>query len=454
MMTNQPKQCQKQKPSQSNITLLEMPSDNLWSEEVEQACIGSVLIGPESYYMVARLVADGQAFYLLRHQWIWKAIKHLVGNEMAVDMVTISHQLESTGQLGDIGGPLYLTQLSTNTPTSVHAETYARMVQRLYTKRQMIALGNDIKGAMDTEDSMERILARVQSKIDNTMDILSQQVIMTMADHNHDHFDASEKAREKGEILRGVPTGIPAITELIEALFPATYVVGARVHEGKTITLTTMALNAVLEDFSVAFFNCADGDLQTVLNTFYGMESGLPPAMIERRTWNDAQYQKYMDCLGRMNKLKLFITHKNGITPRDIWAQAQIIQRSHGLDMIIIDYIQEMGIDPDVRVRNEREKLMYISKALKDIRKKFNIPVVYGAQIRLDGNDDKPPRIENAQESRNIIQNADVGIALWHKIKHMPELVISVQKNKKGNHMKGQRKVGFSSVTGRLNSKL
>lgn len=456
MATQPQKQSRQSKPRNDPKVLAPFDESVIYSEEIERACMGAVLTNPNHYYKVARIIDDGRAFYFNRYEMIWAAIRHLVDNELAVDVQTISYRLRDLGQLEDIGGPAILTQMISETPTSTHAETYARLIQRLYSKRQMLSLAREIKVAVNYDPdqySLEQILSKIINKVDATMDNISKRVVMTMSDHGHDHLTVAEEARAKGDVLRPILSGIPGMDDLIEGFFPATYLVGARVHEGKTITLSTIALNAALADKSVMFINCADGDLNTVLATFYGMESGLPPAMIERRTYNDKQYSKYVECLARMDKLRLFIEHQNGVTPRDIWTKASIIQRVHGLDMIVIDYIQEMGVDQDVKVRNEREKLIYISSALKDIRKKFNVPVIYGAQIRLDGDHDKQPRVENAQESRNIIQNADVGIALWHKRKNFNELILSVQKNKKGNHRKGKNTIGFSGVTGRVAAK-
>ncbi len=460
-MTDQPqKEIRQARPHNTPKVLTPFNDSVIYNEETERACIGAVLTSPKHYHKVSRIVDDGRAFFFIKYEMIWAAIKYLVDNDLAVDIVTVSDQLYTT--LGEqetmkqIGAPAILTQMISETPTSAHAEIYARLVQRLHSKRLILSLATEIKEAVHydpDEYSLEQILSKIITKVDNTMENISKRVVMTMSDHGHEHLSAAEDARAKGEVLRPILSGIPGMDGLIEGFYPATYLIGARVHEGKTITLSTIALNAALADKSVLFFNCADGDMDTLLATFYGMESGLPPAMIERRTYNDKQYSEYVKCLARMDKLRLFIEHQNGLTPRDIWTKASIIHQVHGLDMIVIDYIQEMGVDSDVRTRNERERLIYISHSLKEIRKKFNIPVVYGAQIRLDGDHDKQPRVENAQESRNIIQNADVGIALWHEKKHFNELEISVQKNKKGNHRKGTATIGFSGITGRVAAK-
>jgi replicative DNA helicase len=450
-------QSQKQtRQAKTNLKILEPFSGiDVSSEELERATIGAVLSNPYAYHKVARLVNDGEGFFFLKHQYIWDAIRYLADNEMGIDVVTISHRLQDVGQLKDVGGPAILTQLLAETPNANHAETYARMVQRLYSKRMILSLATEIKSSVTegAEASLEKILSRIGGCVDSTIERISKNVIMTMADHSHDHLTASEEALSKGITLQGVQAGIPALDNMLGGFYPATYLFGARTHEGKTITLSTIALNAAQAGKSVLFINNADGDLDTVLATFYGMESGLSPMMIERRTWNRQQYSKYVDCVLRMKELRLFIIHQNQITPRDVWTQANIIQRTHGLDMIVIDYIQEMGVDKDVRVRDMREKMIYVSSALKDIRKKFNIPVLYGAQIRLSDDHSKQPRIEDAQESKNIIQNADVGIALWHKDKIRNELKVSIQKNKKGDHRKDDSVMGFSSVTGRISHK-
>jgi len=444
---NQKQQTSQATKNSSTIKMVQPQIDYLFDENNERACIGAVLTHPGHFDKINRIVDGGEAFFSLTHRTLWDVIKYLADNKMDIDTVTVSTRLQLLGKIKEIP-PNLLTQMIRETPSSVHAETYARSVQEYHSKRQMLSLASDIKAAVETEPSIERIAAKIQSRIDKTMDSVSKRIIMTMADYNHDQLDASEKARKSGEVVTSIKTGIPGMDNILDGLFPGTYVLGARTHDGKTITLSTIAINAAIAGKKVLFVNTADGDDQTVLATLQGMECGLPPQMILRKTWNDKQYQTYLDMLSRTSKWNMFIKHKLQMTPRELWTEAKIISRTYGLDMIVVDYIQRMSVPSDVKVRDERQKMIYISAAMNEIKKEFNVPVLYGAQLLVMG-EDVQPLIAHTQESKNIIQDVDVAMTIWHKQRNVPELTINIEKNKI-NHTKGTFLAGFSTTTGRV----
>jgi replicative DNA helicase len=449
-MNYQKKTNQQAKQNAPKVLQPDLQAHELWDETTEQACIGAVLTNPNAYYKIARIVNDGKAFYLLRHQWIWEAMKYLAEHELDIDNVSLSHRLNDTGQLKDIGGPAYLTQLVSNIPTSSHAETYARMVQSIYSRRLIVSLGEEIKAAgMSPEEiSLERILSKVSSQVDTTMDNVSKNIVMTMADYSHERLDAAEKDFTSGKVLVPIKSGITGLDGVIDGFLPGTYQFGARTHDGKTITLASIALNVAQMGKKVLYINCADGDERDVLSMFESMESGLHTQMVLRRNFNQQQFSSYSECLRRMAGLGLFIKHQIGITARDIWAHANIIQRTYGLDMIVIDYIQRMTVDKDVRVSSKTEALAYTSSAINQIRKKFDIPILFGAQLNEYDNDVEP-RLIHTMWSKDVIKDVDVGITSWHQNRAINELIFNVEKNKK-THSKRKFRAGFSNVTGRV----
>lgn len=445
-----------QQPQPMKVITPNLDTHEYWDEATEKACLGSVLTNTNHYYKVSRIIDDGKAFYLLRHQKIWAVIKDMIEHELAVDMTTLSYKLIDTygnQGFGDLGGPAYLTQLISETPTARHSETYARLVQTLYYKRKLLKLTEDIQTEIkkhDNDVTFERVLSRIITTANNTMKDVSSSVIITMAERGHDHLDASEKALQNNEVIKGIDTGIPALRELIGNLYPGTLILGARRHNGKTITLQTIALNAALEKLSVLYCNVADGDEYKLLASFYGMDSGLPPEMIRRRSWNPQQYSKYVDSVNKLSRCKLFIEHKIGMNPREMWVKANIIQNSHGLDLIVVDYIQRVGIPKDVQYTNTKDKIDYASNAMNEIASHFNVPVLYGAQLLRQPNPETDkPRLDQAKGSGNLEEDADVGITLWQKNPSVPEIIMSVEKNRE-THYKGQSTTGFSDTTGRV----
>jgi replicative DNA helicase len=445
-MTQQNRKAQHNKPS--NVTVLKPDENILFSEDMEKACLGALLIHTKHYHKLAVILDDGKAFGMVRHQYIWDAIRHLVDNEMDVDPVTISEVLQGAGRLADIGGPAYLTQLIRDTPSSVHAETYARMIGRLYSKRQILALADSIKQAAYQDVSLEDILATIQNKTDKTYESISKRIIPTMHDYSDRHLDTTNQLLATGKKIVGIKTMIPGLDDILDGLYPKSYMVCARTGEGKTITLQTIALNAALQGFKILYINTADGNEESVFNDFLSKISGIHHLTLSNRSWNAKQKPDYLQGLSKMSSLPIYMDHVAGLTPKQLAGRAQIVKNAHGLDMIIVDYIQRMGLPPEglKQYPTERVQYSYYSKSMNSIVKKFRVPVLFGAQLLLTESDTKPT-LSQVKGSKNMKEDVDCGIVVWQPDEQVNEVVIRVGKNRI-NNIKDSFRVKFDNRTG------
>src|SRR5262245_35003809 len=126
-------------------------TDQLWgstqapfSQEAEEAALGAILASPNAYFAVAAFLKPDD-FFILRHRYIWEAMNRLNDRSEPIEYLTVAQELKDAGHLAEIGGPAYLTQLINNTPTSVHAEVYGRLVERAATRRRLMAASDEIK---------------------------------------------------------------------------------------------------------------------------------------------------------------------------------------------------------------------------------------------------------------------------------------------------------------------
>lgn len=122
------------------------------SREAEEAVIGAILINPEAYYDVAQFLV-GDDFYIHRHRWIWDAFTRLQEQRTPIDFLTVTEELDQMGQLGEVGGPAYLTVLVNNVPTSLHAEAYGHVVEETAVRRRMLDAANQIAKMAYKEDT-------------------------------------------------------------------------------------------------------------------------------------------------------------------------------------------------------------------------------------------------------------------------------------------------------------
>ena len=113
------------------------------SREAEEAVLGSVLINPDSYFEISQVI-NPEDFYIIRNQWIWRSFMRLHDRKMPIDILTVSEDLQEQGQLGEVGGQAYLLALVNQTPTSLHAQAYAQIVEQTAIRRRMLASANEM----------------------------------------------------------------------------------------------------------------------------------------------------------------------------------------------------------------------------------------------------------------------------------------------------------------------
>ena len=129
-----------------------------YSREAEEAVVGSVLINPDSYLDISEIIEPND-FYIIRNQWIWNAFARLHDRRISIDMVTVSNDLEEQGQFAEIGGMPYLLSLVNQTPSSLHGEDYAQIVEQTAIRRRMLASANEMaKLAYDQGKEIKTVL--------------------------------------------------------------------------------------------------------------------------------------------------------------------------------------------------------------------------------------------------------------------------------------------------------
>ena len=137
------------------------------NREAEEAVVGAVLINPEAYSDLAQFL-QADDFYIVRHRWIWEAFAHLHEKLIPLDFLTVTEELQSAGQMAEIGGPAYLTALLNQVPTSLHAETYGRMVEANAIRRRMLTIANKIATlAYNERETVPVILAEMAQQVES-----------------------------------------------------------------------------------------------------------------------------------------------------------------------------------------------------------------------------------------------------------------------------------------------
>jgi replicative DNA helicase len=198
-------------PGPRPITSLVPP----YSEEAEEAVLGSVLVNPEAFLTVASFLKS-EDFYLIRHAYIWGALERLSSRNEPIDYLTLVQELKDMGWLNDIGGPGYITRLVNNTPTSMHAEFYGRIVERTALRRRLMATADEIKAlALDETMDIDSVVNTAETRLFSVTDRQLKREFVPMHDAVSEYFDRIEHLMQHQTVSLGVPSGFKKLDELL-----------------------------------------------------------------------------------------------------------------------------------------------------------------------------------------------------------------------------------------------
>jgi replicative DNA helicase len=390
----------------------------LYSREAEEAVIGSILINPEAYYDVAPfLKADD--FYIHRHQWIWEAFLRLHEQRVPLDILTISEELNQLGQLGEVGGPAYLTALINNVPTSLHAEAYGHIVEENAVRRKMLAAANDIArlayqesaGIDDVMDGAEKAVFGVSERR-LTRDLQPIQQVLS------EYYDRIGQLASRGDEIFGVPTGFIDLDRLLMGLQPSDFIIIAgRPGMGKTAFMLSAAKNAAqTHKKHVAIFSLEMSNEQLV-QRLISQETGIDSQRLRTGKLSEDEWPLFTHAIEVLSDTRVFLDDTPALTPLQLRTKSRRLHLEFGLDLIVVDYLQLMSSGS--RSENRVQEVSYISRNMKVLARELNVPVLAAAQLSraVEQRADKEPQLSDLRESGSLEQDADIVMFI-----HRPEM--------------------------------
>lgn len=216
-------------------------TESPYSQEAEEAVIGAVLINPNSFLTVAAFLRP-EDFFFLRHAYIWESMTRLHDRKDPIDPVTVAEELSNMGKLEDTGGAAYLTHLIANTPTSVHAEVYGRLVERTAVRRRLIVAADEIKAlAADESQALEQITISAETALFQVTDRQLKREFVSMDEAVNEYFDRIEHLMQHQQESMGLPTGFRDMDQLLGGFQKSDLLIFAgRPGMGKCVTGDTL----------------------------------------------------------------------------------------------------------------------------------------------------------------------------------------------------------------------
>jgi replicative DNA helicase len=359
-------------------------------------------------------------FFLDSHQRIFKAIWGMAEEGQAVDQITVATALDSSGELGSIGGRAYLAFLTEDIPRGFNVESYVKIVKDKSVLRQIISMCKS--GAMEAADQSLGA-PEVLTLIEDQIRTLSHQA--TVGDFSTP-VDIVKESSSIEEFLSGgspqgtIPTGY-AIDKMTNFFKPSQLIIlAARPSMGKTAWALNIAANDVIRfDKSVGILSL-EMDKASLLRRMVQSESRIPKhrfiaglSDMERRRANEA-LEMLMDS-------KLHIEDTAFQTFQDIRSKARRLQQEKGLDFLIIDYLGLM--EPPGKSENRTQEVSAMSRGLKGLAKELGIPVLALAQLNreCEKRADKRPMLSDLRDSGSIEQDADIVAFIYRQEVYEPK---------------------------------
>ena len=384
------------------------------SIEAEEAVIGAILINPDSYYIVAQFL-KAEDFYIDRHRFIWEAITRLQQRRTPVDFLTLTEELDRAGQLADVGGPAYLTELINQVPTSLHAEAYAQIIQQAATRRRMLEAASQMaKLAFDEDIALEKVINESEKAIISINDRLPKRNIQSLYQVLEPLYSQVEECSEHTG-FSGVPTGFVALDRLLQGLQPSDLVIVAgRPGMGKTSLLLSISRHAAKVHKSNIFVVTLETSRELLAQRLVAQETGIELQRIRSGKLKSDEWQLLADAIETLSEVHLFLDDTPAITMHQMRSTCRQLHMKNRLDLVVVDYLQL--ISGGERFENRVQEVSYITRQLKALASELNVPVLAAAQLSraVEQRADKHPLLSDLRESGSIEMDADVVMFLYH----------------------------------------
>jgi replicative DNA helicase len=414
-----------------------LPPQNI---DAEQSVLGGILIENEAINKVLEILTLDD-FYRDSHQKIFNALVDLSERDEPVDLITLTNELRKSNQLDSIGGASYLASLIDSVPTAANIEYYAKIVKEKAILRRLIETSTDIiTQSYEDRGDVEGFLDEAERAIFEISERRVKPSFYSIRDIVKESFKTIERLFEKKELVTGVPSGFKELDRMT-AGFQASdlIIVAGRPSMGKTALCLNLAQYAAIEKrVPVAIFSLEMSKEQLVIRMLCS-EAQVEGTRLRTGFLTESDWPKLTLAAGNLSDAPIFIDDSAAISVLELRAKARRLKAEHGLNMLIIDYLQLMK--GRMRVESRQQEISEISRSLKALAKELNIPVIAVSQLsrKTEERTGNRPQLSDLRESGAIEQDADLILFLYrdevynraedNPNKGKAELIIGKQRN-------------------------
>ena len=422
----------------ADISLEKTLPNNL---EAERSILGAILLDDKAVLSVFEILKS-QDFYLESHRRVFDKMLQLMNASRPIDIVTLKDELQRASELESVGGAAYLASLTDGLPRAMNIEHYARIVKQKSTLRRLIQVSSETMArSYQDEDSAEEVLQQAEKAI---FDIAGQQFhtsFAPIAPIVSGVFKEIEELSNRKATVTGLETGFVDLDGMTAGLHPADLViVAARPGLGKTSLCLNVAEHvAIRQNKSVGIFSLEMSKEQLVKRLLCA-ESRIDAHRVNTGYLNKEDWTRLSRAAGELSETRIFIDDTASISVVELRSKARRLGLEHGLDLIIVDYLQLMS-GTGQRFENRTQEISQVSRGLKAIAKELGVPVIAASQlsraVESRTGEHRRPQLSDLRESGSIEQDADLVLFIYREDminpteenNGMAELIIGKQRN-------------------------
>jgi len=411
--------------------------------EAERSVLGAILLHNDAFNLAAEVIDSGD-FFRDAHRRIFEKMVKLSERNDAIDLVTLKEELTRAGELDEVGGPAYIAALVDGVPRSTNVEHYAKIIKEKATLRSLISSANRILAtAYEAEEEADVILDQAEHAIFAIADDKVRDGFVSLRELAQGSLDTIEKLHARKELITGVPTGFTDLDEMTSGLQPADLIIiAARPSMGKTSLVLNMAQHVGTRTGRTAGIFSLEMSKEQLFLRMLTAEARIDAHRLRGGFLGERDWGRLSQAIGTLSEAKIFIDDTASIGILEMRAKCRRLASEHGLDLVVIDYIQLM--QGRGRFENRTLELASISRSLKGLAKELKVPIVVLSQLSRapESRSDHRPQLSDLRESGALEQDADVVMFIYREdvyadksappsadMQGIAELIIGKQRN-------------------------
>ena len=384
--------------------------------DLEEAVLGAIMLEKDALSTVIDILKP-EVFYKEAHRVIFKAIISLFNKSEPVDILTVTNQLKSSGDLELIGGAYHITQLTSRVASSANVEYHSRIILQKHIQRELIRISSDIiKDAFEDTTDVFDLLDRAEQNLFAVSETNIRRGQEEITQLMREAIKEIEIAKDSDTKMRGVPSGFTELDRVTNGFQKSDLIIlASRPGMGKTAFALTLARNmAVGFNTPIAFFSLEMSSIQLVTRLI-SAETQLKSDKLRKGDLQDFEWQQLNTKIRNLEDAKIFIDDTPALSIFELRAKCRRMKAQNDIQMIFVDYLQLM-VGQQEHKGNREQEISQISRSLKSLAKELDVPIMALSQLSRAVETragDKRPILSDLRDSGAIEQDADLVIFIY-----------------------------------------